>query len=224
MLDSASKAFFHLLARSSGLKKLASRYGMRKPTSFARRFIAGETIAEAIDAARGVEARGFTHTLDHLGERIASLADADAATRDYLRIIDAVVASGIGRNLSLKLTQLGLDVDKASAIDNLRKILDRADPASFFVRIDMENSPYTAVTLEIFETLWQQGYRQIGVVLQSALYRTEQDLPRVIKLGARIRLVKGAYKEPKSVAYQTRAEVDAAYARQMKMQIGRAHV
>ena len=217
MLDSASKAFFHLLARSGGLKKLASRYGMRKPTSFARRFIAGETIVEAIDAERGVEARGFTHTLDHLGERIASLADADAATRDYLRIIDAVVASGIGRNLSLKLTQLGLDVDKASAIDNLRKILDRADPAGFFVRIDMENSPYTEVTLEIFETLWQQGYRQIGVVLQSALYRTEQDLPRVIKLGARIRMVKGAYKEPRSVAYQKRAEVDAAYTRQMKM-------
>jgi len=217
MLGSASKAFFYLLAHSGFLKRLASRYGMRRPTSFARRFIAGETIAEAIDAAREVEGRGFAYTLDHLGESVASLADADAATRDYLRIIDAVVASGVGRNISLKLTELGLDVDKASAIDNLRKILDRAEPAGFFIRIDMENSPYTEVTLEIVETLWQQGYRQMGVVLQSALHRTERDLQRIMTLGARIRLVKGAYLEPKSVAYRKQADVDAAYARQMKV-------
>src|SRR5437763_5165232 len=213
MLDNASKAVFHLLAQSGILKKLASRYGMRKPTSFARRFIAGEAVAEAIDAARTLEAGGFLHTLDHLGESVATLSEADAATRDYLAVINAVIDAGIGRNLSLKLTQLGLDVDKASAIDNLRKILDRAEPAGFFVRIDMENSPYTEVTLEIFETLWQQGYRQMGVVLQSALFRSEQDLARMIALGARVRLVKGAYKEPKSVAYPKKEEVDAAYAR-----------
>ena len=217
MLESVSKAFFHLLAHSGVLKRLASRYGMRQPTSFARRFIAGETIAEAVDSAREVEGRGFTHTLDHLGERVASLADADLATRDYLGIIEAVIASGVGRNISLKLTQLGLDVDKASAIDNLRKILDRAEPAGFFIRIDMENSPYTEVTLEIFEALWQQGYRQLGVVLQSALHRTEHDLQRIMKLGARIRLVKGAYLEPKNVAYRKTADVDAAYARLMKV-------
>ena len=145
MIHSASKAFFHLLARIDGLKSVASRYGMREPTSFARRFIAGETIEEAIAAARAVEARGFSQTLDYLGESVDSLAAADAATREYLRIIDTIVASGIGRNLSLKLTQLGLDVDRASAIDNLRKIFDRAD--GFFVRIDMESSAYTDVTL-----------------------------------------------------------------------------
>src|SRR5439155_9735524 len=108
MLDSASKVFFHLLAQSGVLKKLASRYGMRRPASFARRFIAGETVAEAIDAARSLEAAGFLHTLDHLGESVATLAEADAATRDYLAIINAVIDAGIGRNLSLKLTQLGL--------------------------------------------------------------------------------------------------------------------
>src|SRR5436190_864070 len=216
MLDSAAKASFHVLAQSRLLKKLASRYGMRRPASFARRFIAGETIAEAVDVARALEARGLTQTLDHLGESVSNLADADAATRDYLGIVDAVVAASVGRNISLKLTQLGLDVDKASAIDNLRKILDRAEPAGFFVRIDMENSPYTEVTLEIFETLWQQGYRQIGVVLQSSLYRSEKDLTRVNALGARIRLVKGAYKEPRTVAYQQKDAVDAAYARMMK--------
>ena len=153
---------------------------MRPPTNFARRFVAGETIDEAIGVARGLEGRGFVHTLDHLGESVASLADAEAATRDYLRMIDAVIASGIGRNLSLKLTQLGLDVDKASAIDNLRRSSNRSEPAGFFVRIDMENSPYTEVTLEIFDTLWQQGYRQMGIVLQSALFRTERDLQRLV--------------------------------------------
>src|SRR5688572_3171752 len=100
MLHSASKAFFHLLARIDPLKTLASRYGMREPESFARRFIAGESIDEAIAAARAVETRGSLQTLDYLGESVASLAAADAATREYMRIIDAVVAAGIGRNLS----------------------------------------------------------------------------------------------------------------------------
>lgn len=221
MLDRAAKTFFHLLAQSGTLQHLAARYGMRKPTSFARRFIAGETAAEAIEAARTVERSGFLQTLDYLGEGITSLAEADAATRDYLSVIDAVMASGIERNLSLKLTQLGLDVDRASAVDNLRKILARAD--GFFVRIDMESSAYTDVTLDIFETLWRQEYHQIGVVLQADLYRTEHDIRRVLGLGARIRLVKGAYKEPKSVAYQDKADVDRAYARLARVLLTEGH-
>jgi proline dehydrogenase len=221
MLHSASKAFFHLLAGIDPLKAVASRYGMRHPSSFARRFIAGETIDEAIAAARTVEARGLLQTLDYLGESVTSLAAADAATRDYLRIIDAIVASGIGRNLSLKLTQLGLDVDRASAIDNLRKIFDRAE--GFFVRIDMESSAYTDTTLDIFETLWNHGYRNMGVVLQSELHRSEQDARRIISLGARVRLVKGAYREPKSVAYQKKADVDAAYVRLLKLLLSEGH-
>jgi proline dehydrogenase len=223
MLDSASKAFFYLVSQSKILKTLASRYGMRRPTSFARRFIAGEHVAEAIEAARVLEARGMLISLDLLGESVATLAAADAATLGYLQVIDAIIASGIERNVSLKLTQLGLDVDKASAVDNLRKILERAGPAGFFVRIDMENSPYTEVTLEIFETLWGHGYKQLGVVLQSALYRSEQDLARMNALGARVRLVKGAYKEAKSVAYPKKSDVDAAYARMVKVLITDGH-
>jgi proline dehydrogenase len=223
MLDSASKTFFHLIAQSRILKQLASRYGMRNPSSFARRFIAGETAAEAIEAARAVEARGMSVTLDLLGESVTSLATADAATRAYIAVIEEMIASGIGRNISLKLTQLGLDVDKASCIDNFRKILERAEPAGFFVRIDMENSPYTEVTLEIFETLWRHGYQQIGVVLQSALYRSEKDLQTVNALGGRVRLVKGAYKEPKTVAHQRKADVDAAYARMLKAVLTAGH-
>jgi proline dehydrogenase len=214
MLDNASKAFFHLLARSGTLKKIASRYGMKSPTSFARRFIAGESVEEAIDAARQVETTGLLQTLDYLGESVRTLAEADAATRDYQRVIDAVLKAGIGHNLSLKLTQLGLDVDRASAVDNLRRILERAE--DFFVRLDMESSQYTETTLAIFETLWQQNYRSIGVVLQADLYRTEQDLERIMALGARIRLVKGAYREPAAVAYPKKSDVDAAYTRLMK--------
>ena len=224
MLDAASKAFFHLVAQSRTLKKMASRYGMRSQASFARRFIAGEQIDEAIAAADKAAARGVLITLDLLGESVTNLDGAAAATREYLDVVEAMIASGIERNISLKLTQLGLDVDKATAIDNIRKILERAGPEGFFIRIDMESSAYTDVTLEIFETLWRHGYRQIGVVLQSALYRTEErDLARIIALGARIRLVKGAYREPKSVAHQKKADVDAAYARMMRTLITDAH-
>jgi proline dehydrogenase len=223
MLQAVSKTFFHLLAQSGTLQRLASRVGMRQPTSFARRFIAGETVAEAIDAARVLEARHLLLTLDLLGESVISLDTADVATREYLNVVDAVIESGIERNISVKLTQLGLDVDKASTIDNLRKILERAEPAGFFVRIDMEHSPYTDVTLEIFETLWLHGYRQMGAVLQSALHRSEADLQRINALGARIRLVKGAYKEPKTVAYQRKADVDAAYARMTKVLLANGH-
>ena len=223
MLPAASKAFFHLLAQNGVLKKLASRYGMRHPSSFARRFIAGETVEEAIVAARAIESRGMTETFDLLGESVTDLERADAATRDYIAVLQAVAGSGIERNISLKLTQLGLDVDKASTVDNLRKILERAEPAGFFVRIDMEGSAYTEVTLEIFETLWQQNARNIGVVLQSALMRSEHDLARVNALGARVRLVKGAYQEPKTVAYPHKADVDAAYARMTRSLLLEGH-
>jgi len=223
MLESTSRQFFHLLARSRFLQRLASRVGMRKPTSFARRFIAGETINDAIDAARAVQAKGLLLTLDYLGENVTTLAEADAATCIYLDIVQTMIGAGTDRNISLKLTSLGLDVDKASAVDNLRKILERAEPAGFFVRLDMESSHYTEITLEIFETLWRQGHRCLGVVLQAALRRSEQDLQRVTAIGGRIRLVKGAYTEPTSIAYQKKGDVDAAYARMMDVLLATGH-
>jgi len=210
-----TRFLFQSLSRSRALKALASRYGMRRRSSLARRFIAGETIDEAVAAARDLQARGMMLTLDLLGESVTNLDEATAATRQYVAAIDAIAAAGIERNVSLKLTQLGLDVDKASAVDNLRKILERAEPAGFFIRVDMENSPYTDVTLEIFNTLWRHGHRQIGAVLQSALHRSERDLEQLNALGARVRLVKGAYKEPKSVAFQNKLDVDRAYERMM---------
>lgn len=208
---------FTLLSRSTTLKRLASSYGMATPRSFARRFIAGEQVEDAIAAARALQAKGLLLSLDYLGESVATPAQATAATREYIRLIDDIVAADIERNISLKLSQLGLAIDRATCVDNMRRILEPARRHDFFVRIDMEQSDYTEVTLEVFETLWNLDYRNIGVVLQSYLYRTERDLRRMNELGARVRLVKGAYKEPASVAYQQKADVDAAYLRQMRL-------
>jgi proline dehydrogenase len=208
-----AKAVFYALSRSAAFKRLASKYGMRSHDSFARRFIAGETVEEAIEASRAIQAQGLHLTLDYLGESVRTLAEADTATREYVRLLDVIVASGIERNVSLKLTQLGAGVDRATCVDNLRRILEPAGRHGFFVRIDMENSPWTQPTLDIFETLWQQEYRNVGIALQAALLRTEQDVRRMNELGARVRLVKGAYKEPRTVAYQRKSDVDAAFLR-----------
>jgi proline dehydrogenase len=216
MLNALSKAFFLTLAGNRLLKRLASRYGLRHPTSFGRRFIAGESTADAIAAARVVQAAGLFISLDLLGESVVTLDEADAATRGCVQLVKDIVDAGIERNISLKLTQLGLDVDHATAVDNLRKVLAVADRHDFFIRIDMEGSPYTQETLDIWETLWGLGHRRLGVVLQSALRRSEADAERVMELGGRIRLVKGAYKEPKTIAWQAKADVDAAFVRIME--------
>jgi proline dehydrogenase len=211
-----AKGLFYALSRSRRLKRFASTYGMTR-NGFARRFIAGETVDEAIVSARALQSQGLHLTLDYLGESVRTSDAASAAVREYLHVMDLIVDSGIERNLSLKLTQLGLTVDRATCVDNLRRILDPAQEHGFFVRIDMENSPWTQVTLEVFETLWEQQYRNIGVVLQSALYRSEADAVRMNALGARVRLVKGAYKEPGSIAYQKMGDVNAAYLRLMRL-------
>src|SRR5688572_11144035 len=217
VIYAGAKGMFYALSRSAFLKRLASRYGMAGEESFARRFIAGETVEEAIVVSRALQARGLRLTLDYLGESVRTTEEASAATREYVRLIDVLVAAGVERNISLTLTQLGVAVDRATCVDNLRRILERAQRHEFFVRIDMENSPYTDVTLDVFETLWQQEYRNIGVALQSYLHRTPDDVRRMNRLGARVRLVKGAYKEPPAVAFQKKGEVDTAYIQLMRL-------
>jgi proline dehydrogenase len=222
MIDAASKALFHSLAQIDRLRRLASRYGMR-PGGFARRFIAGETVEEALEAVANLPARGLRLTLDYLGESVATFDEAHAASIEYVRIINAIVASGVERNVSLKLTQLGLDVDLATAVDNMRRVLEPADGHGFFVRIDMENSPYTDRTLRVFEMLWQQGHRGIGTVIQSCLHRSPRDVQRLNELGSRVRLVKGAYKEPKTVAFQDKGGTDAAFVELMRELLDHGH-
>lgn len=223
MIDALSKAAFGTMAGSATLKRLASRYGMRGPRSFARRFVAGETIDEAIAAARAVERQGLAQTLDLLGESVATARAARDATDAYVGMMPRIVDAGIGRNISIKLTQLGLDLSPDVAAENLRRILTTGRDAGFFVRIDMENSPYVDATLAIFEAAWRDGLTNVGVVLQSALKRSADDLERVVALGARVRLVKGAYREPASIAYQSKADVDAAYVRLLDRALEAAH-
>ena len=208
-----SKAFFYALSRSTILKRFASRYGLATTDSFVSRFIAGETIEAAIEVSRRLQSQGLLVTLDHLGEHVRTAEESTAATLEYVRLVDVIADAGIERNISLKLTQLGIDVDRATCVDNLRRLLEPAARRECFVRIDMENSPYTERTLEIFETLWEHQYRSVGVALQSYLHRTDADVQWMNELGARVRLIKGAYKEPSSVAFQQKGEVDAAFVR-----------
>jgi proline dehydrogenase len=223
MLDAVSKATFAALASSTTLQKLASRYGLRRPDSFARRFVAGERLEDAIAVAQALERDGLLVSLDYLGERVTTRDAATSATRAYQALVAAVAEAGVSRNLSLKLTQLGLDIDRATAVDNLRRIVDTAGTAECFVRIDMESSEYTDETIEVFETLWSLGCRHIGIVIQAYLRRSRDYVKRMNALGARVRLVKGAYREPTDVAFQQKSEVDAAFVELMQILLVEGH-
>ena len=182
---------------------------------FARRFVAGETVEDAINTARRLIERGLTCTLNYLGESVTSSAAARAAADVYAGIMREVRDAGLPCQVSVKLTQLGLAIDPVECRVNLRHVLDAAGDRCF-VRIDMEQSAWVDPTLDLFEHVWQEGYRNVGVVLQSYLHRTERDLARVNALGAGVRLCKGAYKEDRTVAYPVKADVDAAFIRLMR--------
>jgi proline dehydrogenase len=184
---------------------------IRPPFFLARRFVAGETLAEAVEVVRGLNGRGLRATLDILGENIAERAAVRAARDDYVRLLDEIARSGVDSNISIKLTMLGLDVDRGFCEENLRAVLEAGRERQNFVRIDMEGSRYTAATLEIFHRIFPEFRREVGAVVQSYLYRSPEDVERLNEVGARVRLVKGAYKEPPSVAYQTRVGVNQSY-------------
>lgn len=221
MLEMLPKAAFSMLAGNQVLRRLASRYGMRRPDSFARRFVAGESVAEAVEVARAVEGAGLGVIFDYLGEHASSTSAASAVTREYQSIISELEQAGVARHLSVKLSQLGIDVDRATSIDNLRRILEVAGSAGFFVRVDMEGSSYTEQTFDAFETLWQIGYRNSGIALQAYLRRTPADVERAVALGASVRLVKGAYNEGREVAFQHKSNVDAAFVKLMHVLLER---
>lgn len=211
MLAAATRLTFSLLASSRLLKKAASRYGMRRPGSPARRFVAGEQSEDAFAAARLLERQGLSVTLDLLGESVTSAATALDATKAYVALVGAAAEAGISRNISVKLTQIGLAIDRATTIDNLRRILEAAVEPGCFVRVDMEGSTHTAETLETVERLWSVDYRNVGVAIQAALRRSAGDVERLNALGMSIRLVKGAYREPRSVAFVRIDEVDEQF-------------
>ena len=217
MLDTLSRAFFLTVANNSILKKVVSQYGMRGPHSFARRFIGGETLGEAIITVHKLAKQGFTHTLNQLGEHVTAVTAANAAARAYRNTVQQIGLAGLPCKVSVKLSQIGLEVDPGLCLDNLREVVDAARHHGGFVRIDMEGSAWVDDTLDIFEQVWNEGRQNVGVVLQAYLYRTADDLMRVNALGARVRLVKGAYKEPREVAYPDNVDVDAAFVRLAKV-------
>jgi proline dehydrogenase len=203
------RGFFLALSRSRRLQEAAVRHPMLRRGAL--RFVAGEHLPDAIAAIRRLNAAGLSATLDFLGEGVTDAARAEASGAAYARILDALRESRVESNLSLKLTQLGLDMDEALCRTILRRILDRA--GEMFVRIDMESSRYTDFTLRLFEEFWAAGYRNVGVVIQSYLRRSAEDVERLLALGARVRLVKGAYAEPPAVAFPRKRDVDASFAR-----------
>jgi proline dehydrogenase len=211
MISALSRGMFSLLAGSVLLRKAATRYGLRGPGSPARRFVAGEHCEDALATAHALERQGLAVTLDLLGERVTSMATALEATKAYVALIESVVEAGVSRSISVKLTQIGLEIDRATAIDNLRRILEAGVEPGCFVRVDMEGSAHTEETFATIETLWSIGYRNVGVAVQAALRRSADDVRRLNGLGMSIRLVKGAYREPRSVAFVRKEEVDQQF-------------
>jgi len=191
--------------------------GNRLAKQFAQRFVAGETIAEALAAVRELNARGITASLDLLGESVTNDAEARAARDEYLKILDRIRESKVNANVSVKLTAMGLDIDHELCVGIMQDILSRAQAYDTFVRIDMESSEYTDITLKLFEDRLYPTYKaNVGVVLQSYLYRTFADVEHMNSLRARVRICKGAYKEPVKVAYPDKKDVDANYIKCMR--------
>lgn len=180
----------------------------------ASRFVAGETLEEAVRVVKDLNSRGINVTLDFLGEHTTDAVKASQATVDILKIVDAIDREQLASGLSIKLTQIGLALDPEICKANLQQILQRAKSLGIFVRIDMEESLYTEATLALFWEMRQaKEYNNVGIVIQSYLYRSEDDVRKFGKAGAPVRLCKGAYKEPPAVAYPQKEDVDDSFDR-----------
>jgi proline dehydrogenase len=184
---------------------------------FANRFVAGETLDSALTAVRDLNARGISATLDLLGESVTNDTEARAARDEYLRMLEEIHERRLDANVSVKLTAMGLDISEELCVAIMHDVVSRAQGLANFVRLDMEGSPYTEATLRIFEDRLYPAYKNhVGIVLQSYLYRTFADVERANELRCRVRLCKGAYQEPASVAYPDKKDVDANYVRCMQ--------
>jgi proline dehydrogenase len=192
--------------------------------SFASRFVAGEEAATAVEAARTLNARGITASLDLLGESVTRDTDATVARDEYLRMLDLIAQSKVQANVSVKLTQMGFDISEDLCHANITRILDRALELRTFVRLDMESSAYTQRTLDFFANRLFDRYGAVtGVVIQSCLRRSAADVDRLIEMQARVRLCKGAYLEPPAVAFPGKADVDRSYVSLMERLMSRGN-
>lgn len=187
-----------------------------------RRFVAGEALDEAVQATKVLNQRGIQVALDLLGENVTSEKEAQSATQDYIAALDHVKQTGIDANISIKLTALGLDLSQEQCEQNVRTILEKAKRYGIFVCIDMEGSDYTDRTIDITRRMHQE-FEHVGTVIQSYLYRSRKDVEQLIAEGVRVRLVKGAYKEPNQLAFQNKSEVDQSYVQLMMMFLARGN-
>src|ERR671933_56243 len=203
------------ISRQEGLKDFATKF--RPFQKMTTRFVAGEDIETTVSAIRDLNAHGCTATFDHLNESVTSVAETEGEVREYKRILAKIDEAGIRSNVSIKLTQFGLAFDPELAYRNARAVVEEAARRGNFVRVDMEDSSVTQVTLDIFRRLRAEfGLNDVGIVLQSYLRRTFDDVQDLLKIPARIRICKGAYNEPPEVAFPDKKDVDENYVRVMK--------
>ncbi len=211
-----SRSALIYLSRHEGLKDFAS--GFRFFKRLTARFVAGENLEEAIAAIRELNAEGCTASFDHLNESVANAVEAEAEVKEYLRILDQIDKTGIRSNVSIKLTQFGLEFDPELAYRNVRVVVEDAARRGNFVRVDMEASKFTQITIDIFKRLRSEfGLNDVGIVLQSYLRRTYADAEDLLKIPARIRICKGAYNEPPEVAFPDKKDTDANFVRVMQL-------
>ncbi|HEX9597734.1 MAG TPA: proline dehydrogenase family protein, partial [Anaerolineales bacterium] len=205
------RSFLIYLSQATWARRLTTALPFARRT--ARRFVAGETIEAALQAVGELNQAGMLATLDLLGEHTHDSAAANEARLQIQQLLTRLAQSGRRSNVSIKLTQIGLKLDEALCAQNLKAILDAAATLGLFVRIDMEESTCVDATLRLYRQQRAAGYENVGVVIQSALYRSEEDVLALLQEGARIRVVKGAYMEAPEVAYPIKQDVDAAYDR-----------
>jgi proline dehydrogenase len=204
------RSFFLYLSEAAWAKNLIMKIGPARRS--AHRFVAGNTLADAIEVVRQLNAAGLEVSFDHLGESVTDEAGARQATQAYFEMMDAIADNGVRATVSLKLTQLGLDIRESLCVENLRSILERAQATQNHITIDMESTEYTDAALKVFRTL-RQDFGNVGIVIQAYLYRSEADMKALAQEGAFVRLCKGAYKEPPDRAFPDKADVDANYVR-----------
>ena len=205
---------FITLSHNKGLQQFTVQNPVARKVS--RRFVAGEQLSEAVNAIRALNARGITATFDHLGESVTSESEACDSAQSYFTILDRIQQTGIQSNVSLKLTQMGLDLDTEFCYRNVRPVIAKARDLGNFVRVDMESTAETQRTFDVFYRLHDEFPENVGIVVQAYLYRTAKDIDDLIARKARVRLCKGAYKEPADLAYPAKADVDRNYARLMR--------
>lgn len=208
------RALFLFLARQENFKSFALQFRIFRDT--AARFVAGETLDEAVAAIRQLNSRQITATVDLLGENTRSLDDAESACRDIIGVLDRIERERINSNVSVKLTQLGLALDRASAHRNIRRIIGHARERENFIRVDMEDSPYTQKTLDIVKEVHAE-LDNVGTVIQACLRRSRQDVADLLQRRIQVRLVKGAYLEPESIAFRRKSDTDRNFVDLMRM-------